>query len=370
MTMSRPKQPASFGLAAGALPAGAKCFAPSLAALLAALLSACAPMPVDRSARLPSPGQGGVGPSSPAPPAESPPVPAQAPSGATGVSPRADQPGGPPTPNDRPPPPGPLRIPAPAPDDRPEAARPKWTLAWADEFDRAPCPDPANWVHERGFMRNEELQWYQSQNAFCRQGLLILEARRESVPNPNFIPGSKDWRTNRPFAEYTAASLTTEGRQQWQYGRIDVRARVDVGNGIWPAIWTLGGVWPRSHGEIDIMDLLGRRLVIGLHWPGNSRTRTVDNVPIGDPIWAGRFHVWRLEWSPDRVEFFVDGQRIGTFDTTGPRDPEGANPFQQPHHLRLNVAVGGVSGNPASSNFPARMEVDYVRVYRAELTGD
>jgi beta-glucanase (GH16 family) len=307
--------------------------------VLAALLAACAPLAAERAP--------GEAPTARAPgPAPAPGTPAPSP------KPRAPSP-------------------APQPDRRAEPERDqKWVLVWADEFDGAACPDPANWRFERGFVRNEELQWYRPENASCRNGVLVIEARRETVANPGYVPGSKDRRANRRAAEYTSASLTTEQLQEWRYGRIDVRARIEPRYGLWPAIWTLGGVWPRSHGEVDIMEHFGRRSVVALHWAGGDRAKSIDSVASANPAWSRQFHVWRMEWTPDRIDISVDGQQAASFDITGIRNPDGANPFRQPHHLRLNLAVGGASGNPASTSFPARMEVDYVRVYRERLAGD
>src|SRR5437762_1699506 len=101
-------------------------------------------------------------------------------------------------------------------------APPGWKLVWSDEFDRDGPPDPKNWNFESGFVRNEEYQWYQAVNARCKKGLLILEGRRERTRNPNYAPDSKDWRRNREFAEYTAASVKTEGKHAWQYGRFEM----------------------------------------------------------------------------------------------------------------------------------------------------
>jgi len=96
-----------------------------------------------------------------------------------------------------------------------------WKLVWSDEFDRDGRPDPAKWTYETGFVRNQELQWYQPENAWCEHGMLIVEGRRERKKNPDFQPGSVNWKSNREYAEYTSASLTTKGIASWRYGRFD-----------------------------------------------------------------------------------------------------------------------------------------------------
>ena len=99
----------------------------------------------------------------------------------------------------------------------------EYKLVWADEFDKDGPPDPCNWTYERGFVRNQELQWYQPDNARCENGLLIIEGRRERKPNPRYNPESNDWKVNREFAEYTSACVTTRRLHSWMYGRFEMR---------------------------------------------------------------------------------------------------------------------------------------------------
>lgn len=130
-----------------------------------------------------------------------------------------------------------------------------WELVWNDEFDVDGVPNPEIWDYEVGFSRNEELQWYQANNAVCEDGFLKIEGRREQVLNPNYVAGSSDWKKNREYAEYTSASITTGQSKSWLYGRFEVRAKIPTELGSWPAIWLLGieKEWPAS-GEIDMME--------------------------------------------------------------------------------------------------------------------
>jgi beta-glucanase (GH16 family) len=248
-----------------------------------------------------------------------------------------------------------------------------YELVWADEFDQDGPPDPKNWKFESGFVRNDELQWYQPDNARCAGGQLVIEARREQVPNPEHDPESRRWNRRRPHADYTSSSLMTRDRHEWLYGRFVMRGRIDTRPGLWPAFWTLGSArgWPGC-GEIDIMEYYDNKLLANVAWLGERRVTAWDAVerPIasfGDKQWSGEFHEWRMDWDHDWIRLYLDDELINetAVATAANHDRRQTNPFREPHYLILNLALGGTrGGDPSQTEFPARFEVDYVRVYQ------
>ncbi|MHC4678909.1 MAG: glycoside hydrolase family 16 protein [Planctomycetota bacterium] len=246
-------------------------------------------------------------------------------------------------------------------------------MVWADEFEVAGKPNPKNWTFERGFVRNNELQWYQPQNATCKNGKLIIEGRRERKPNPNYRNDSRNWKEKRQYIEYTSSCLITKGLHSWKYGRFEVKARIKTQNGLWPAIWFLGidGEWP-SNGEIDLMEYYGGKILANACWGTRERWKAKwddSKKPVksfGDPKWDEKFHIWRMDWDSKSIKLYLDDILLNTIDltkTVNPTDRGPRNPFHQPHYLLLNLAIGGnAGGDPSKTPFPTRYEIDYVRI--------
>jgi beta-glucanase (GH16 family) len=244
-------------------------------------------------------------------------------------------------------------------------------LIWSDEFNgpAGSSPDPNNWNFDTGGKGwgNEELESYTSSpqnSALDGKGDLVITARDERYTGTDGIA-----------RQYTSARLQTRHKFQFQYGLIEARIQVPAGKGLWPSFWLLGNegydsatAWPDC-GEIDAMEVLGSEpnIVYGtLHapWPWASKDGVGGKAQSSTPLSAG-FHIYGVEWAPERISFLLDGV---VYKTITPSDlpPGAAWPFDHPYFLLLNLAVGGDwPGSPnASTQFPAHMTVDWVRVWQ------
>jgi len=206
------------------------------------------------------------------------------------------------------------------------------------------CPNNCGWG-------NKEKQLYTTENHFIKDGNLVIKIEKQAE-------------------HYTSTRITTAGKKEFQYGRMEARAKIPTGKGIWPAFWMLGSNianvgWPKA-GEIDILEYVGREpnmVYTSLHTQDshgntiNSKKTEFKNIEDG-------FHIYAIDWTKDKIEFFVDNQSVYTFS------PEVKNentwPFNQPFYFLINAAVGGNFGGHDVDNtiFPQEYLIDYIRVYQ------
>ncbi len=230
-------------------------------------------------------------------------------------------------------------------------------LVWEENFNSKKL-NQTNWNFELGNgcpnlcgWGNNEKQIYTKTNHTFKKGKLIIEAKKEG-------------------AIYTSTKITTKGKKEFQYGKIEVKAKLPVGNGLWPAFWMLGSTigeegWPKC-GEIDILEYVGREpdmIFTTLHTQDshgnsiNTKKTKIENIEDG-------FHIYGIDWTKEKIEFFVDGNSVYTFN------PEEKNkdtwPFDKKFYLILNLAIGGNFGGSIidDSNLPQNFYIDYIRVYQ------
>ncbi len=242
----------------------------------------------------------------------------------------------------------------------PDTSSPKtYQLVWSDEFDVDGLPDNTKWGYDVGGWGwgNNELEYYteaKPENARVENGNLIIEARLEKFDDKS----------------YTSARLLTKNKAAWTYGRFEVKAKIPIGRGIWPAIWMLSANeplhWP-DDGELDIMEAVGfdpnviHATVHNKVYNGANGTQKGSELFVKDA--ADSFHVYSMEWTNRKIIFAVDNNIYFTY-TEG---PSGSWPYINYFFMILNVAVGGNWGGQQGVDdtaFPQKMLVDYVRVYQ------
>ncbi len=242
-----------------------------------------------------------------------------------------------------------------------------WKLSWSEEFNYDGLPDSTKWTYETGGhgWGNNELQYYTKasmKNVEVSNGTLKLHAIQEKMEN----------------REYTSVRLSTKGKVDFTYGKVEIKAKLPPGRGLWPAIWMLGSNikyvrWPDC-GEIDIMEHVGfeKDSVFGtVHTKAYNHiigTQKGKKIFVADPY--NTYHRYSVEWTPERMDFFMDDVLYNRFDNEHKTTAEW--PFDSPFYLLLNIAVGGNLGGKAGVDpkiFPGTMEVDYVRVYTNKDSG-
>lgn len=235
------------------------------------------------------------------------------------------------------------------------------TPVWQDEFNYTGLPDTTRWGYDTGGQGwgNNELQYYTRSinNARVENGRLIISAIKE----------------NREGRNYTSARLVSKNKGDFLYGRIEARAKLPSGRGTWPAIWMLPtdwayGGWPAS-GEIDIMEHVGHdpnNVHITVHTEAYNHSKGTQKGKSRTVTTAmSEFHNYRVDWTPDSIKGFIDDSLLFTFANEG--KGSASWPFDKRFHILLNLAIGGNWGGAQGVDdaiFPAKFEIDWVRVYR------
>lgn len=236
-----------------------------------------------------------------------------------------------------------------------------WNLAWSDEFSGTSI-NTSNWKFETGGggWGNNELEYYtnRSENARIENGNLVVEARKEAYNGMN----------------YTSARLKSQGLKNWTYGKVEARIKLPVGQGVWPAFWMLGEnisqvSWPKC-GEIDIMEHVNNESAIHgtIHWDSTGNNTHANYGAASPNIDVTQYHVYSIEWNASSIKWFVDGTQY--LEANIANSVNNTDEFHKPFFILFNLAVGGDwPGNPnGSTPFPAKMYVDYVRVYEQGKT--
>lgn len=248
-------------------------------------------------------------------------------------------------------------------------------LVWNDEFNEGVSIDKTKWQFEVGHIRNIEEQYYTAdRNENCRieNGLLILEARKEKFPNKDYNPAIQNWKNVYANADYTSASITTKNIHSWKFGRIEIRAKLPNGQGVWPAVWMLGANRDEAGypfcGEIDIMEYTGKdphKIHGTTHHARDNEGNVISNSgdikkrkPYKD------FHVYAIEWNKKEISFFLDKKKYHTVNIEAIGNKK-ENPFLKPFYLIINFALGGTWGKTINDKIlPQQFQIDYVRVYQ------
>lgn len=262
---------------------------------------------------------------------------------------------------------------------------PGYKLSFQDEFDKGEVPDENVWNFEIGMKRNHEDQCYMKENATIADGLLVIEARKERVKNPDYKRYSTDWKTKNQYCDYTSASIIAKDPNRFTYGVYEVKAKIPVGTGYWPAIWSTGNTyeWPYA-GEIDVMEYYGDAIHANVAWGGNERWNAqwaskAPRMSNFEKDFADKFHIWKMEWDEEAIRIYLDDRLLNevNLDRTVNPNPgqswynvDNYNPYRDPkntHGVWLNLALGGDNGGSLTNTaFPAQYYVDYVRVYTPE----
>jgi beta-glucanase (GH16 family) len=250
-----------------------------------------------------------------------------------------------------------------------------YKLVWNDDFEIDGKPDSTKWTYEYGFVRNQEQQWYQAQNAFVEDGLLKIVGKREMVQNHNYDKNSTDWRKKREYANYSSASVVTTSMHSWQYGLFEVRAKFHAVKGSWSAIWFLGDKMERPwslYGKTDLMeyfriDDVPHHILANACWGNqewNDAKIHINHFLEKDKDWENKFHVCKMDRAKDYIRLYLNNELFNEIDLSKTINHDGINPFHLSQNMLINLAIGGIGESTDKTSSPIIYEIDYVRIYQ------
>lgn len=252
-----------------------------------------------------------------------------------------------------------------------------YQLVFEENFDGTGAPDPNIWSFEEGeYIRNNEPQFYSKsvENAYLEDGYLHIVARKNHMGSDGKVHN------------YTSASMTTSKSFVWCYGKMEVRAKIPTGSGLWPAIWMVGNDynWP-SNGELDVMEYYREKILANAAWGSNkqwtaiwdSSSKPMSHFEAKNPNWRNEFHIWLTVWDEDYIRIYLDDELLNEIDLNKTYNQGGykgntENPFRYHKagwgdYIWLNLALGGDNGGTIDDSLlPATYLVDYVRVYQKQ----
>ncbi len=257
-----------------------------------------------------------------------------------------------------------------AADDTPRTLEGGWRLDWADEFTGSRL-DLKKWQYELGVIRNRDaVQTYTKDCVRVQGGKLILTSRAKTTKNSNYNPRSEHWTHQIKTMPYASGSVTTRDVKHFEApGRLEIRARVPKGKGVWPALWTMHVNqygWP-ANGEIDILEHISQEpntCYSIFRWGvngGNQEHKVIRTTNI--PDYSKDFHTYILEWDEQTMRILIDDQEVGRVGIAEADYPDGNNPLKTPCYLIMNTAIDGWAEAPDARDYPVQFEIDYVRYY-------
>lgn len=264
---------------------------------------------------------------------------------------------------------------APMADAAPKSKAPKtlpggWVYEWGDEFNGTKL-NTKKWAYELGVVRNPSaVQAYTKDCVKVRDGKLILISKAEETPNCVYKENATNWREKIKTQPYASGSVTTRDVKHFEMpGRLEFRAKVPKGKGVWPALWTMHVNkygWP-ANGEIDVLEHISQEpntCYSIFRWGVNGTNQEYKVIKRTNiPDYSKKFHTYVLEWDEEVMRILIDDKEVGSVKMSDADYPNGDNPLKTPCYIIMNTALGGWAVQPDAKDYPVQFEIDYVRYY-------